>query len=165
MCLVNKPESSFQETQVIEAPPEEHVDTRNLKPPETKTELAPDISNLVMEKLQSSAEEDEEPLTIHIWDFAGHELYYTTHQVTSCSYLYFISVVIYYLAGSMSIILSPFFLPLIWHVWVPSSLCCPVSSFYVFLLVFFFHSSSNHILNHSCLTVCPIHFFCRSLIA
>ena len=61
-----QPESSLQETQVIEAPPEEHVDTRNVKPPETKTELAPDIKNLVMEKLQSSAKEDEEPLTMHI---------------------------------------------------------------------------------------------------
>ena len=81
-----EPESSLQKTQVIEALPEEHVHTRKVKPPETKTELDPDISNLVMEKLQSSAEEDEEPLTMHIWDFAGHELYYTTHQVTSCSY-------------------------------------------------------------------------------
>ena len=23
----------------------------------------------------------EEPVVLHIWDFAGHDLYYTTHQV------------------------------------------------------------------------------------
>ena len=23
----------------------------------------------------------DEPICLHIWDFAGHELYYTTHQV------------------------------------------------------------------------------------
>ena len=25
--------------------------------------------------------EDDEQISLHIWDFAGHELYYTTHQV------------------------------------------------------------------------------------
>ena len=94
-----EPESSIQETQETKPAHKDHVDTRNLKPSEAKTELAPVISNLVMEKLKSSAEEDEEPLTMHIWDFAGHELYYTTHQVTSCSYLYSLCVVIFRLAG------------------------------------------------------------------
>ena len=28
-----------------------------------------------------SSANDEDHLTLHIWDFAGHELYYTTHQV------------------------------------------------------------------------------------
>ena len=28
-----------------------------------------------------STKKEEEPLKLHIWDFAGHELYYTTHQV------------------------------------------------------------------------------------
>ena len=27
--------------------------------------------------------EGDEAISLHIWDFAGHELYYTTHQVIS----------------------------------------------------------------------------------
>ena len=29
--------------------------------------------------------QEEDPLKLHIWDFAGHELYYTTHQVMCIS--------------------------------------------------------------------------------
>ena len=28
----------------------------------------------------------EEPVVLHIWDFAGHDLYYTTHQVCFIQY-------------------------------------------------------------------------------
>ena len=44
-----------------------------------------DIARLVQRKQRSDpsnqSETTEEPMKIHIWDFAGQELYYTTHQV------------------------------------------------------------------------------------
>ena len=37
-------------------------------------------------------EEEKEQITLSIWDFAGHELYYTTHQVRfRQNYCYYIS--------------------------------------------------------------------------
>ena len=47
-------------------------------------EIDLDIAKLVQKKQQtdpSFTEASEEPMNIHIWDFAGQELYYTTHQV------------------------------------------------------------------------------------
>ena len=62
----------------------------NDSPPKTKqneTTIHPDISVLLKEKIEStkkgedSSKNREEGISFHIWDFAGHELYYTTHQV------------------------------------------------------------------------------------
>ena len=47
-------------------------------------EIDLDIAKLVQKKQQTDSsftEASEEPMKIHIWDFAGQELYYTTHQV------------------------------------------------------------------------------------
>ena len=48
-----------------------------------ETELTPEIQKCLEEELRTTKEDDkeEETLTMQIWDFAGHELYYTTHQV------------------------------------------------------------------------------------
>ena len=73
-----EPEPSLQETQEREAHPED--------PPEADTKPAAPITKLVV-KMQS-VEEDKEPLTMRIWVFPGHERYYTTHQVTTYSYIY-----------------------------------------------------------------------------
>ena len=44
--------------------------------------LAPEISNLLSQKIKASSRKTEEQaITVDMWDFAGHELYYTTHQV------------------------------------------------------------------------------------
>ena len=49
--------------------------------------IHPDISVLLKQKIEStkkgedSSKNREEGISFHIWDFAGHELYYTTHQV------------------------------------------------------------------------------------
>ena len=48
-------------------------------------EIDMDIAKLVQKKQEtgpSLSGRSEEPIKIHIWDFAGQELYYTTHQVT-----------------------------------------------------------------------------------
>ena len=61
-------------------------------------EIQPEISELLSKKIQSTKKQsstggasssntdiiqkkDDETVNLHIWDFAGHELYYTTHQV------------------------------------------------------------------------------------
>ena len=47
-------------------------------------EVGMDIAKLVKTKQltdPSSTEASEDSMKIHIWDFAGQELYYTTHQV------------------------------------------------------------------------------------
>ena len=50
-----------------------------------KEEIDMDIAKLVQEKQtadpRSTMKSSEGPMKIHIWDFAGQELYYTTHQV------------------------------------------------------------------------------------
>ena len=43
--------------------------------------MDPTISELVRMKMQSTSEETKKSITIDIWDFAGHDIYYTTHQV------------------------------------------------------------------------------------
>ena len=55
---------------VVETQAEEQIDMDIAKLVKTKQELDPDLT-----------ESTEEPMKIHIWDFAGQELYYTTHQV------------------------------------------------------------------------------------
>ena len=58
--------------------------------PMTQPEIQPDISELLEKKIkstksskspESTSTTSEESISLHIWDFAGHELYYTTHQV------------------------------------------------------------------------------------
>ena len=56
-------------------------------PTKIESKLSPDVSNLVI-KIGSPrkpgdplVKKEEEVMDLHIWDFAGHELYYTTHQV------------------------------------------------------------------------------------
>ena len=48
-------------------------------------EVDPEIAKMVQEKavtaLSPRKRTSEEPMVLHIWDFAGHDLYYTTHQV------------------------------------------------------------------------------------
>ena len=71
---------------------------------ETDQQIHPEISELLTKKIESTKKQSlpnitetetastsqnglsikkEEPVNLHIWDFAGHELYYTTHQVNS----------------------------------------------------------------------------------
>ena len=50
--------------------------------------ISPDISQLLQTQVKSPpvstvSPVKEEPPSLHIWDFAGHELYYTTHQVSN----------------------------------------------------------------------------------
>ena len=50
------------------------------------TKIRPEISQLITKEVKSPtkpavSEKKEEKPSLHIWDFAGHELYYTTHQV------------------------------------------------------------------------------------
>ena len=60
---------------------------RNVEPTmetHAEEEIDLDIAKLVQKKQEtdpSFTETSEEPMKIHIWDFAGQELYYTTHQV------------------------------------------------------------------------------------
>ena len=54
----------------VEPQAEEEIDMEIAKLVNTKSELDPTLT-----------ETTEEPMKIHIWDFAGQELYYTTHQV------------------------------------------------------------------------------------
>ena len=56
-------------------------------PTRTESKLSRDVSDLVI-KIGSPRKpgdphisKEEEVVSLHIWDFAGHELYYTTHQV------------------------------------------------------------------------------------
>ena len=56
-------------------------------PTKNDSKLTPDVSNLVI-KIGSPrkpgdplVKKEEEVMSLHIWDFAGQELYYTTHQV------------------------------------------------------------------------------------
>ena len=52
---------------------------------QAEEEIDLDIAKLVQTKQQTDSsltEGSDEPINIHIWDFAGQELYYTTHQVT-----------------------------------------------------------------------------------
>ena len=58
------------ERTVVETQVEEQIDMDIAKLVKTKQELDPDLT-----------ESTGEPIKIHIWDFAGQELYYTTHQV------------------------------------------------------------------------------------
>ena len=54
-------------------------------------EIDMEIAKLVQAKQESDSsltDTAEEPMKIHIWDFAGQELYYTTHQVIGILYLY-----------------------------------------------------------------------------
>ena len=57
------------------------------KTQQKETMIHPDISVLLQNKIESSkkggdsSKNREEGISLHIWDFAGHELYYTTHQV------------------------------------------------------------------------------------
>ena len=58
------------------------IETRNAEP-----KLNQDLSDLVI-KFGSPRQPGDPPIkqadevmTLHIWDFAGHQLYYTTHQV------------------------------------------------------------------------------------
>ena len=59
-------------------------------PIQRKEEIRADISDLLLKKVKSKktrygmkSTEGDEAISLHIWDFAGHELYYTTHQVIS----------------------------------------------------------------------------------
>ena len=57
------------------------------RPSKTEPRLTPDVSNLVVKIVSPRKpgaphiKTDEEVMNLHIWDFAGHELYYITHQV------------------------------------------------------------------------------------
>ena len=42
--------------------------------------FSPEMSKLFKDKL-GATREDDETISLYIWDFAGHEMYYTTHQV------------------------------------------------------------------------------------
>ena len=45
-------------------------------------EMSPEIAKLLQEKARLPASQDEnDSVNFDIWDFAGQELYYTTHQV------------------------------------------------------------------------------------
>ena len=64
----------------------------NKTPTRTEPKLTRDVSELVI-KIASPRKpgdphitKDEEVVSLHIWDFAGHELYYTTHQVSLTIY-------------------------------------------------------------------------------
>ena len=74
-------------------------------PPKTEDKINPDISKVLEKKIELAAREQksattspakaeiqpsqtfktttkrDHPISLQIWDFAGHELYYTTHQV------------------------------------------------------------------------------------
>ena len=59
---------------------------KTLQSTQQATEIRPEISKLLKEEAISSPSKMESPKnegepSLHIWDFAGHELYYTTHQV------------------------------------------------------------------------------------
>ena len=67
-------------------------DTESIKPsPPSRPKSQPsnevdlEIAKMVQQKdvMASSPRKRtaEEPVVLHIWDFAGHDLYYTTHQV------------------------------------------------------------------------------------
>ena len=70
-------------------PPEEVAERRTTEPSQSSPQpvkINPEISELFQTQVKSpvktvSAVKEELP-SLHIWDFAGHELYYTTHQVT-----------------------------------------------------------------------------------
>ena len=56
-------------------------------PAQRDAKIISDVSDLVV-KIGSPRKpgdphikKDEEGMSLHIWDFAGHDLYYTTHQV------------------------------------------------------------------------------------
>ena len=51
-----------------------------------------EIAQMVQEKakitLSPRKQKSEDPVVLHIWDFAGHDLYYTTHQVGKIVLMY-----------------------------------------------------------------------------
>ena len=65
------------------------TDTGSKTPSKTEPKLASDVSSLVIKvgsprkPGDSFVQSEEDVMSLHIWDFAGHELYYTTHQVLS----------------------------------------------------------------------------------
>ena len=56
--------------------------------PQPSSEVDLDIAKMVQEKTVSASPSkkviSEESIMLHIWDFAGQDLYYTTHQVCFC---------------------------------------------------------------------------------
>ena len=53
--------------------------------PQSSNEVDLDIAKMVQQKTVEGVSPrkgaSEEPIVLHIWDFAGQDLYYTTHQV------------------------------------------------------------------------------------
>ena len=50
-------------------------------PPKGREEgISPEMTRLLTEKMGLTTKEDD-TISLYIWDFAGHEMYYTTHQV------------------------------------------------------------------------------------
>ena len=42
--------------------------------------FSPEMSKLLKDRLGATGS-GEDAISLYIWDFAGHEMYYTTHQV------------------------------------------------------------------------------------
>ena len=74
-------------------------DTKSIKPStpsqrksQPSNEVDLEIAKMVQQKavtaLSPRKRTSEEPMVLHIWDFAGHDLYYTTHQVLSVGHVF-----------------------------------------------------------------------------